>query len=113
MDCPSEENLIRMKLDGHQTIVKLDFRIEDRELTVYHEENDHGILSSLDTLALDTELVKTEETHEKVESDAKLQTKLLWQVLIINFVCLQSLHKNTSTDITLISKLTLKNGLRN
>ena len=86
MDCPSEENLIRMKLDGHETIAKLDFRIEDRKLTVYHEENDQSILSSLESLSLGTELVTTEETEEKIESDAKLQSKLLWQVLIINFV---------------------------
>lgn len=75
-----------MKLEGHETIVKLDFRIEDRRLTVYHEENDQSILSSLESLALGTELVTTEETEEKIESDAKLQSKLLWQVLIINFV---------------------------
>lgn len=86
MDCPSEENLIRMKLDAHETIVKLNFRIEDRELTVYHEESDQDILNSLDSLALDTELVKTENTQEHVESDAKIQSKLLWQVLIINLV---------------------------
>jgi Co/Zn/Cd efflux system component len=85
MDCPSEENLIRMKLEVHETIVKLDFRIEERELTVYHEENDQDILNSLGSLDLDTKLIKTEETKEKVESDAKLQSKLLWQVLIINF----------------------------
>lgn len=85
MDCPSEENLIRLKLEGHETIVKLEFRIEDRELTVYHEENDANILNSLDSLALDTELVKTEETEENVQNDAKHQSKLLWQVLIVNF----------------------------
>jgi Co/Zn/Cd efflux system component len=85
MDCPSEENLIRMKLEGHQTIIKLDFKLEDRLLTVYHEENDQDILHSLDTLALDTGLVKTEDTMEHVVSDSKLQSKLLWQVLTINF----------------------------
>lgn len=84
MDCPSEENLIRMKLDNHDTIVKLNFSIEDRKLIVYHEENDQEILNSLDSLALDTELVKTEETEEEIESDTKHQSKLLWQVLIIN-----------------------------
>jgi copper chaperone CopZ len=34
MDCPSEENMIRMKLEGLQTIKKLDFDIENRNLTV-------------------------------------------------------------------------------
>ena len=53
-------------------------KIEDRELAVYHDESDQDILDSLDSLALDTELVKTDETDEKVESDAKLQSKLLW-----------------------------------
>ena len=86
MDCPSEENLIRLKLDSHDTIVKLDFGLEDRKLTVYHEEDDQGILSSLDSLALDTEHIRTEETEEKIESDDRLQSKLLWQVLIINFI---------------------------
>ncbi len=75
-----------MKLEKHGTIAKLDFKIEDRELIVYHEENDKSILNSLESLSLDTELIKTEESDEKVESDAKLQSKLLWQVLLINFV---------------------------
>jgi hypothetical protein len=36
MDCPSEENLIRMKLDGISDIKHLDFDIPNRSLTVYH-----------------------------------------------------------------------------
>jgi Co/Zn/Cd efflux system component len=86
MDCPSEENLIRMKLDGHETIIKLDFNIEDRLLIVYHDEDDQHILKSLESLMLDTTLTKTEETDEIIQTDAKVQSKLLWQVLIINFV---------------------------
>ena len=86
MDCPSEENLIRMKLEVHETIMKLDFKIENRELTIYHKESDQDLLKSLDSLSLDTKLILTEETDEQVESDAKLQSKLLIQVLIINFV---------------------------
>ncbi|MBD3638647.1 MAG: cation transporter [Crocinitomicaceae bacterium] len=86
MDCPSEENLIRMKLQDHDSIAKLDFRLDDRELTIYHEENEQEILNSLETLSLDTELVSTEETLEKVLSDDAMQSKLLWQVLLINFV---------------------------
>ena len=85
MDCPSEENLIRMKLEGHETIIKLDFQIEKRELIIYHQEDVQSILISLDSLSLDSELVKSEKTDNKIESDTKLQSKLLWQVLIINF----------------------------
>ena len=33
MDCPSEENMIRMKLDGIEVIRKLEFDIENRNLT--------------------------------------------------------------------------------
>ena len=36
MDCPSEENLIRMKLDGITGIEKLEFDIPHRKLTVFH-----------------------------------------------------------------------------
>ena len=86
MDCPSEETLIRMKLDEFESIVKLDFKIDERKLIVYHEEDDREILTSLESLALDTTLVNTVETDEKVISDSKVQSKLLWQILIINFV---------------------------
>ena len=37
MDCPSEENLIRMKLEDIPDIEKLDFDIHNRTLTIYHE----------------------------------------------------------------------------
>lgn len=85
MDCPSEENLIRMKLEGHSSIQKLDFKIDKRELTVYHNEDDHSILDSLDTLDLDTQLISTVDSSEEIIDDRKNQSKLLWQVLIINF----------------------------
>jgi len=85
MDCPSEESIIRMKLENHATIVKLDFAIEDRKLTVYHQEDETEILASLEELSLDSSHVGTNETDEEIESENKLQSKLLWQVLIINF----------------------------
>ena len=37
MDCPSEENLIRMKLDDISGIAGLDFDIPNRKLSVFHE----------------------------------------------------------------------------
>lgn len=85
MDCPSEENLIRMKLEEHSTIQKLDFRIDERQLTVYHNEDEQSILNSLDSLSLDTHLIASSEADEEMVNDDKIQSKLLWQVLAINF----------------------------
>jgi len=86
MDCPSEENLIRMRLEGFHIIKKLDFNIEKRELTIFHSEMDPDIEVSLTGLDLDSELQETRTIDwiEDGESE-KSQTKLLWSVLIINF----------------------------
>ncbi|UKN01094.1 cation transporter [Paracrocinitomix mangrovi] len=86
MDCPSEENLIRLKLEEDDSISNLVFNIEARELSIYHEGDEQEILKSLETLALDTELVHTQETNEVIVNDDKLQSRLLWQVLLINFL---------------------------
>lgn len=87
MDCPSEENMIRMKLDGLAVIKKLDFDIEKRNLTVYHSEENQEIESRLEELNFGAKLSSTttiEESEVIVES-SNVQAKLLWSVLIINF----------------------------
>jgi predicted HAD superfamily phosphohydrolase YqeG len=43
MDCPSEESLIRMKLEGLSAIKSLVFDIENRKLTVFHSEENEEI----------------------------------------------------------------------
>ncbi len=87
MDCPSEENIIRLKLDSLQVIKKLDFDIENRKLTVFHVEEENEILSRLDALNFGTTLLNTsiiDESDLVVES-ADVQSRLLWMVLSINF----------------------------
>ncbi|WP_449421032.1 cation transporter [Saccharicrinis carchari] len=87
MDCPSEENMSRMKLDGILEIKKLEFDIENRNLTVYHSKENTEIAKSLDALKLGSSL-KNSETIEEIELQpeiSKVQSKLLWTVLIINF----------------------------
>ncbi|GAF05259.1 cation transporter [Saccharicrinis fermentans] len=88
MDCPSEENMIRMKLDGLVVIKKLEFDIENRNLTIFHSENDDEILSRLEALNFGAKLSNSEtiEESELVLEDSNVQSKLLWSVLIINFV---------------------------
>lgn len=86
MDCPSEENLIRMKLDGIPGIEHLDFDIPNRKLAVFHD----GQADQIETLILELNLggqkLKTEETAQTQFAENLNQKKLLWTVLSINFL---------------------------
>ena len=87
MDCPSEEQLIRMKLQKFDVIKSLEFDIANRKLTVHHIAESQPILSALETLNLDTTLISTEENTIEIEAGtSSMQRKLLWTVLIINFL---------------------------
>lgn len=86
MDCPSEENLIRMKLDAYSGIQHLEFDLSERHLSVFHTENPKTLQSALEELQLGTQHLRTEESKEKhfsTDADSS-QRKLLWAVLIIN-----------------------------
>jgi len=84
MDCPSEENIIRMKLDGEQ-FVKLDFDISNRNLYVYHEGDITSIFNAVNDLNLGASLIGSEESnYTHVSEDHSKEKKLLWTVLLIN-----------------------------
>lgn len=85
MDCPSEENLIRMKLDGIQEIKNLDFDIPNRKLTVFHCGQSDQIEKSILELNLGGKKLTTEETDQTEFKENTSQKKLLWTVLAINF----------------------------
>ena len=86
MDCPSEENIIRMKLDGFPQIKKLEFDIPERTLHVYHEGKVDQIEARIAELNFNSSLQATQPTEGIFEDeDVGLQRKILWTVLIINF----------------------------
>ena len=85
MDCPSEENLIRMKLDGIPNIVNLDFDIPNRILTVFHRGEIEQIEKSIIELNLGGKKTSTEQTELTSFDENLNQKKLLWTVLGINF----------------------------
>ena len=85
MDCPSEENLIRMKLDGFTEIKNLEFDIQNRKLKIYHTGGIEQIEKSLLGLNLGTKKVNTEEIEHVDFEENSNQKKLLWSVLAINF----------------------------
>lgn len=86
MDCPSEENLIRMKLDGILSIANLDFDIPNRKLTVFHTGEIDQIEKSVFELNLGGKKISTEQTVKIEFKENANQKKLLWSVLAINFV---------------------------
>ena len=85
MDCPSEENLIRMKLDGISDIANLNFDIPNRKLTVFHNGDIEQIEKSVIELNLGGKKISTEQTDQTDFKKNANQKKLLWSVLAINF----------------------------
>ncbi len=84
MDCPSEENMIRMKLNG-LPISKMEFDIAARSLAVYHEGEANTIANALEELKLGSTLVGSEAfTGSVTSTDESDQRHLLWTILIIN-----------------------------
>lgn len=70
MDCPSEENLIRMALQGLQGVNFLEFDLDRRTLQVRHTGSSEAMLERLSLLNLGTSLI------ESVSCDVDLDDKL-------------------------------------
>jgi Co/Zn/Cd efflux system component len=85
MDCPSEEQMIRMKLSHLTEIKSMDFDIPNRKLTIFHTDSYTEIFRQLDLLKFDTSVIESVAEEENITSGLTTQRKLLWQVLAINF----------------------------
>ncbi len=88
MDCSAEEQLIRLKLDGVNDILTLNFDLLERRLVVYHVGDALPIAGILYSLNLGAKLVETvdEEVAEAtLLAKSSGETRLLWIVFSINF----------------------------
>ena len=85
MDCPSEENLIRLKLGDISSIQGLEFDLPKRQLIVYHDNQLELIEIRISELNLDSSTLSTSEVNNGPTSDSHDQSKVLIAVLIINF----------------------------
>ena len=85
MDCPSEENLLRLKLGEIHDVKHLDFDIPNRKLTVFHNEEIHQIEKAINELNLGGKKISTEKSEHTNFEEHTNQRKLLWTVLGINF----------------------------
>jgi len=84
MDCPSEEQMIRMKLESYAQVKHLDFDIPNRKLEVYHVDDVKAIKTSIASLKLGDSLEGTTEAEPPVMEDQSKQKRILWWVLGIN-----------------------------
>ena len=85
MDCSSEENLIRMKLEDIASIRSMNFDLSKREVTIYHDGETSEIETSIKELNLGAEIVSTAQVKDVEITESKELRKILVAVLIINF----------------------------
>jgi Co/Zn/Cd efflux system component len=88
MDCPSEEQMIRMKLADLANIKALDFDIPNRQLTVFHTDHYDQIFEQLGHLQLDTSVIDSvaADHFDSSTSHTQREARLLWLVLGINLL---------------------------
>jgi cation transport ATPase len=91
MDCPSEERIIRMALNGFDTVVALSFDLSARRLEVLHDGEAAPITDRLATLGLGASLQETREADPETQQAAHSATTsqaeesgTLWILLAIN-----------------------------
>jgi cation transport ATPase len=86
MDCPAEEQMVRMNLADIPTVKQLSFDLDQRNLTVYHEGELERITAAIKSLNFGEQLIETAAYTGKIETENDTtDKKLLWTVLIINF----------------------------
>lgn len=88
MDCPAEENLIRMALEKVQGITSLSFDLSQRQVAVIHAGETASILHKLEPLGLGARLLESrpvadDEAEAAATGDAA-EAKTLWALLAIN-----------------------------
>ncbi|MCU0419269.1 MAG: cation transporter [Cyclobacteriaceae bacterium] len=87
MDCPSEEQLIRLKLSGRKGVRKLHFDIHARTVLIYHDYEIDSISAALNQLQLNSTLISSTAIADlPVDQNENNQRKTLWIVLGINFL---------------------------
>lgn len=92
MDCPCEEQMIRMKLQEQKGIASLSFDLTARRLEVIHSDDVAPIDAALASLDLGSRFVSSvpfvgtlEHCAEEAKADEYRQRSRLWWVLSINF----------------------------
>lgn len=88
MDCPSEERIIRMKLEEVPSIKRLAFDIPNREMTAFHQGDPKELLDKLLPLNFGASIKSSEISDDSsyIDEDSGNESRVLKLLLIINAV---------------------------
>lgn len=102
MDCPTEERLIRNKVEPMRGVVRLDFNLMSRTLTVHHQLDTAGsIAKALLAVGMRAEQLQdgdSEEAAESVSSPLSANQKVLLTLSGVAAVAAEVLAWTTHTD---------------
>jgi Cd2+/Zn2+-exporting ATPase len=83
MDCPTEEQLIRNKLEGMEGIVRLDFNLMARKLTVQHTLADTaGVVAALNAINMSPRELDGEQPRRPEKAGFSVSRKTWWLLSI-------------------------------
>ena len=91
MDCPAEENLIRMQLQNMDSVRGMEFDLKKRTLGVLSTEGPQPLTEALESLGMGARLLDSrpcgqpeEESSVQPAEESSVQRRALWAVLAIN-----------------------------
>ena len=64
MDCPSEERMVRLALDGNSEVKRMSFDLAGRSVTILHENEASAIVALLEPVGLGVQLLDSRETND-------------------------------------------------
>src|SRR5580765_7757555 len=108
MDCPAEEQLVRMSLADMPDIKELSFDLGSRQLEVFHTGDPEPIFQKLDSLSLGAMMIGSEESEFVKVEDHDNERRVLITVLLIN---LSFFFLNTITGLIAGSMGLIADGL--
>lgn len=99
MDCPTEERLIRNKLDGMVGIVRLDFNLMNRVLTVHHQRDSlDAVTQALTSIGMQAQLVEQGLSGDHDVPTLTHNQKILLVVSGLTATAAEALAWTTHTD---------------
>ena len=102
MDCPTEERLIRNNVEPMSGVVRLDFNLMSRTLTVHHNLGTaDGIAKALDVIGMRAEQLEEGDSEDNAEHEASplsASQKALLTISGVAAVAAEALAWTTHTD---------------